>query len=117
MSDTRQILKVYWQHAWRYPRLVVGLLITLPIASITFRLVPPFIAATVLRRLSQGDFIKGDVWASFGHQIIAYSVLTLIGGVASWRLVSYLIWNLESRVVRDLYRTMFNHLMSMDYEF
>jgi ATP-binding cassette subfamily B protein len=117
MSDTRQILKVYWQHAWRYPQLVIGVLFFVPAAVIIFRLIPPFIAANVLRRLSQGDYTKGDVWGSFGHQIVLYGVLTVVGGVVVWRMVSYFIWHLESRVVRDLYRTMFNHLMVMDATF
>jgi ATP-binding cassette subfamily B protein len=117
MSDTRQILKVYWQHVWRYPGLAIGVLLSVPAAVIIFRLVPPFIAANVLRRLSQGDYISGDVWGSFGHQIILYGVLTITGGVVVWRIVSYFIWHLESRVVRDLYRTMFNHLMVMDATF
>jgi ATP-binding cassette subfamily B protein len=117
MSPTRQILKVYWQHAWRYPKLVLGLLLTVPLATISFRLLPPFVAATILRRLSQGDYIPGNVWGSFGHQIVLYAIVTILGGIGLWRLVSYLIWNLEGRVVRDLYRTMFNHLMIMDSAF
>ena len=117
MSTTRQILKVYWQHAWRYPKHVLGILITVPLAVITFRLLPPFIAANILSRLSRGDYVKGDVWGSFGHQIILYTVVIVLGGVFIWRIVSYIIWNLEGRVVRDLYRTMFNHLMSMDNAF
>lgn len=117
MSNTRQIIKIYWQHAWRYPGLVVGVLISTFAAVLMFRLIPPFIAANVLRRLSQGNYVKGDVWGSFGHQILLYGVLTIVGGVVVWRIVSYLIWNLESKVVRDLYRTMFNHLMTMDAAF
>ncbi len=117
MSTTTQILKVYWQHVRRYPFLVGGLLIFTPLAIISFRLLPPLIAANILRRLSQGDYIKGDVWGSFGHQIAIYAAITIIGGVVVWRIVSYLVWNLEGRVVRDLFQTMFNHLMTMDTSF
>src|SRR5580765_6762368 len=106
MSTTQQIIKFYLKHAWRYPGWVLSTLISAPIALITFRLIPPFISANIIRRLSQGDYIKGDVWGSFGHQILLYAFLTILGGVAIWRVVSYFIWNLESRVVRDLYKTM-----------
>jgi len=117
MSTTTQILKLYWRHAWRYPYLVLGLVFFTPLAVITFRLLPPLIAANILRRLSAGDYIKGDAWGSFGHQIILYSVVTVLGGVVIWRIVSFLVWNLEGRVVRDLFQTMFNHLMMMDTTF
>jgi ATP-binding cassette subfamily B protein len=115
--STRKILKIYWQHVWRYPKLVIGLLVSTLFAIVTFRLIPPFIAANILRRLSQGNFIRGDVWGSFGHQFVLYATLTIIGGTIGWRIVSYLVWNLEGLVVRDLYRTMFNHLMAMDAAF
>lgn len=117
MSTTGQILKIYWQHIRRYPYLVGGLLIFTPLAIISFRLLPPLIAANVLRRLSQGDFTEGDVWGSFGYQIILYAAVTIIGGVVIWRIVSFLVWTLEGRVVRDLFQTMFNHLMVMDTSF
>lgn len=117
MYSTSKILKLYLKHAWHYPGLVIGLLVATPAALVTFRLAPPLIAADVIRRLSQGDFIPGDVWGSFGSQIILYAVLTILGGTVLWRIVSYLVWNLEGRVVRDLYRSMFNHLMEIDINF
>src|SRR3990167_1387586 len=117
MPSTTEIIRVYLKHVWRYPRLVLGLLIATPAALITFRLVPPLIAANIIRRLSQSDYTGGDVWGSFGQDILLYTVLTIIGGVVIWRIVSFLVWNLESRVVRDLYRSMFNHLMEIDINF
>src|SRR3989344_3184322 len=117
MPSTSEIIKVYLKHVWRYPRLVLGILVATPAALITFRLVPPLIAANIIRRLSQGDFTSGDAWGSFGQEILLYTVLTIVGGVVIWRIVSYLVWNLESHVVRDLYRSMFNHLMELDTSF
>src|SRR3990167_3734594 len=117
MPSTSKILKVYFRHVWRYQGLALGILVSTLAALLTFRLIPPLIAADIIRRLSQGDYISGDVWGSFGQEILLYTLLTIVGGVVIWRIVSFLVWNLESRVVRDLYRTMFNHLMELDTTF
>jgi ATP-binding cassette subfamily B protein len=114
---TKQILKVYWQHAWRYPTLVIGLLIAVPAAIVSFRLLPPIIAAHIFSRLSRGDYTKGDVWGSFGHDLLLYAVLIIAGGMLVWRIVVILVWKLEGLVVRDLYRSMFGQLMKLDSAF
>ena len=117
MNTTKKTLQLCWQHAWRYPKYVIGLLIMIPIANILLRLVPPLIAADVLKRLSQGDFTKGDVWGSFGSDIVLYAILTALGGIVAWRIVIYLIWKMEGYVVSDLYRRMFSKYMQLGADF
>lgn len=117
MSTTSEILKVYWNHVWKYPHYVMGILLLVPAAVITFRLLPPFVVANVLNRLSKGDYIKGDIWGSFGNDILLYILLTVVGGIIIWRAISYYLWKLEGYVVRDLYQTMFAHLMRLDSDF
>lgn len=115
--STKAILAFYWSHAWRYPRYVIGLLIATPLALLTFRLLPPLIAADILRRLAAGEYTPGDVWGSFGETLVIFCAITLLGGIFAWRIVVYLIWQLEGRVTRDIYRTMFNKYLELSAGF
>lgn len=117
MNTTKEILKTYWQHAWRYRRYVIALVITVPTATILLRLVPPLIASKVLDDLSKGNYIHGDVWSSFGQEIVLYALVVFMGGVVTWRVVIYLIWKLETYVQRDLYRKMFDKFMNLGADF
>lgn len=114
---TKSILKTYWQFAWSYPRYICGLFVMIPVANIALRLVPPLIVASVVTRLSSGDFAKDNIWASFGREIVVYAVISFIGGVIAWRVVIYLIWKLESNVQSDLYRAMFAKYMKLGADF
>lgn len=117
MSTTTQTLKTYWQHAWHYPRYVIGLLIMLPVGNLSFRLVPPLIAAHILQRLARGDYVKHDVIGSFGLDMLTYGLLTVFGGTIAYRVIIYMVWKLETFVVRDLQRTMFRHYMNLSASF
>jgi ATP-binding cassette subfamily B protein len=114
---TKQVIAFYWQHAWRYPRLVLGVLITIPIVVISNGFLPALILANVLNRLSKHDFIPHEVWASFGPELISYGLLVLISGTLGWRLVDYMAWRLEARVERDLAQEVFKHLVSQSANF
>lgn len=116
-STTKKTLDIYWRHVKKYPGYVIGLLLMVPVGVLSFRLLPPLIAAKVLQKLSDGNFIKGDVWGSFGHEIILYSALALGGGIVTWRIIIYLVWKLEGLVTRDLDRTMFNKFLDLDSDF
>lgn len=116
-SVAKSVLRVYWDHAWRYPKYVIGLLVMVPVATITFRLAPPLIAALILKRLAAGDYTPHDVWGSFGSELLAYAAVTLVGGILAWRVVVYLIWKLEGYVTRDLDRTMFNKFLTLSASF
>jgi ATP-binding cassette subfamily B protein len=113
MPTSAQILKTYWQHARKYPKYVIGLLLVAPLGTITFRLIPPIIAAHILQRLSQHNYTSGDLLGSFGKDILLYSLSVLTGGIVLSRITNYFQWKLEGYIVRDLYRTMFNQFISL----
>ncbi|MDQ3123622.1 MAG: ABC transporter ATP-binding protein/permease [bacterium] len=117
MSLQRETLKIYWQHAWRYKPYVIGIFLTLPLALVMHQILPPIIAASILDRLSTGNFVQGELWESFGVPLLAYGLLVILGGSLGWRLAVYFIWKLESFVERDLARTVFNKYMDLDSEF
>lgn len=117
MNNTTQTLKIFWQHACKYPSYLVGLAIVMPLGTLFLRIFPPLIAAGVVQRLSVHDYTDGDFWGSFGTEIILYTILSIAGGVILMRLEVYLAWKLETYVNRDLLRTMFNHYMKLDAGF
>lgn len=114
---TKKTLLFYWRKAWRYPQYVIPLLISVPLALLTFRFLPPFVAAEVLRRISDGDYQAHDLWGSFGPQLLLYAGLTMLGGILLMRTVVIFVWKLEMRVLQDIHMDAFNHLMSMSASF
>lgn len=117
MSTNRQTLSIYWHHAKKYKAYVVGILFGMPITILAHQIIPPIIAADVLNKLSSSDYDKSQLWSIFGNSIIAYSLLMIIAGSLIWRIMIYLVWKLENLVLRDLARTMFSHLTTLDAEF
>lgn len=117
MSTTQQTLRLFWEHAWRYPKYVVGILTTVPITVLVQQFIPPLIVADVLSRLSSGNFVHNDLWGSFGHSLALYAALVLIGNAIAWRVVVMMIWKLEATVHRDMWQRIFKHLMAQDANF
>ena len=116
MSSTAKTVSLFWHHVKKYPHFVAGLTVMMPI-TILLQFLPTLIAAGVLERLSQGKFDSHNLWASFGSDFVTYAVLCLLGGIAAWRVVVILIWRLESYVMRDITRRVFDHLMLMSAHF
>jgi ATP-binding cassette subfamily B protein len=116
-SQTFQTASIYWHHIWKYPRYVNSLLVIVPLTILTQSFLPPLILASVLNRLSQGDFKPHQIWASFGGDIILYASLLIFGNVVMWRTIDYFAWKLEANVERDLARRVYKHLISQSANF
>lgn len=114
--SAKDTLAIYYTHVKQYPKLVVGALLAIPITTLLNNFLPPLIAAGVINRLSQGDYTYGDVIGSFGPSLVAYIVVLVIG-VFGWRLVDIFIWPLEAKILRDLARTIYNHLLRLSADF
>lgn len=117
MNTTKQTLRLYWQHAWRYPHLVIGLLISVPLTVLIGQYLPPLILASVLNRLSHHDYQPHQVWQSFGPELVLYGVLVITGSAVMWRIVDRFGWKLEAHVQQDLAQRVFNHLLSQSASF
>jgi ATP-binding cassette subfamily B protein len=112
-----RILGFYWRAAWRYPGLVVGCLLSVPLTVLVNTVLPPLIVTDVLNRLSRHDFQPHQLWASFHTSLISYTVIMLLGGMVTWRIVDVFAWRLEARVERDLARRCFAHLVGQSADF
>ena len=117
MNTTKLTLKLFWQHAWRYPAMVIGILSVTPITILAGSYLSPLITASVLNRLSTHSYIPGKIWASFGNDVIIYTVLQITSGLIGWRIIDILMFRLEGNVERDMARRVFNHLMTMSPNF
>ncbi|HEV7454848.1 MAG TPA: ABC transporter ATP-binding protein [Candidatus Saccharimonadales bacterium] len=116
-KPTIKTVRFFWDTAWRHPGHVLGLLIGGPLTVFIYSFLPPLIMASVLNRLSKGDYQAGHIWASFGPSLVAYAVLMMFGGIFAWRVVDILDWHLEGKVERDLARRVFNHLLQQSASF
>lgn len=117
MNTTKETLLIFWSHAKRYPGYLIGIAIIRPLSVITFRIIPPLIAARVIDRLGRGDYIPGEYWPSFSTEIFLFAASVVLGGVILLRIDLFLIWRLEVLVVRDLLRSMFKKYMELDTSF
>lgn len=111
-----KILGFYWSHAWRYPRLVIGILTTLPLTVLVDSFLPPLILARVISRLASGNYIPGQVWSSFSSTLLLFGFLLLWGAVG-WRVMDAFVWRLEGKVTRDLAERVYSHLLGQSANF
>ncbi|HET6924607.1 MAG TPA: ABC transporter ATP-binding protein, partial [Candidatus Saccharimonadales bacterium] len=114
---TKQTIRFYFRHAWRYPKHVIGLAISIPCTVLANNIIPPIILANVLNRLSRHDFQSHRVWASFGPELSMYAAIVILAGVTGWRIVDALDWRLEGNVERDIAREVFDHLQQQSATF
>ncbi len=117
MATARQTIGLFWRHAKKYPIYIWGLAVTVPLSVIVGQFLPPLIVSDILTRLTNGHFVAGDLWTSFGGELIVYAILAVLSGVVLWRISIILIWRLEMRVMRDMAQRVFNHLMQQSAHF
>ena len=120
MSDfksIKNIMKFFIGHQMRYKGMLFGMLFTHPFAILFLRFVPALIVADIINKLSSHDFIKGDVWGSFGPEIVWAIILEALGGIVLWRIVIYFNWKMEGLIVRDINKEVFDHLLKLSANF
>jgi len=116
-KDTAKlVLAFYGRHVWKYPRKVLGILITVPLLTLCNQFLPALIIANVLSKLSTKSY-DSNIWQSFGVELVAYAVLVIVGTVIGWRIADRLTWQLEADVQRDIAKEVFDHLMMLDANF
>jgi ATP-binding cassette subfamily B protein len=114
---TKLTIKLFWQHATRYKRFLVPLLIVLPITILLMNFLEPYILSLVFAKISQKNYDAGNLWGSFKPYIITYAATIVLSGIVGWRINIWLIWNLELRVDRDLSQKIFDHLVNLSANF
>lgn len=116
-SITLKTAGLYWNHAWRYKRYVVGILIILPIAVLTEQFLNTMVLASILDRLSSGNFDPNNLVGSFGLSVVTYTALMVVGGTIGWRVIDIFNWKLEGNVQTDLAHRVYSHLLNQSANF
>jgi ATP-binding cassette, subfamily B, bacterial len=113
----RKTLQTYWKFAKVYPRYVWGMLALLPVTLLVHQFLPQLVIATMLNKLSTGQYRHDDLWGSFGWMLVAYAVLRMSSATYIWRWVIILLDKLEANVLRDIANHVFSHLLSQSQQF
>lgn len=116
LTTVNPVATFYWHRVKSYPRLVLGVLLSLPLTVLVNNYLPALILADILAKLSEQRFVPGDIWASFGPMLLLY-VGILFGGILSWRLVDFFAWRLEWHVQQDLAEKVFAHMLDESADF
>lgn len=116
-STSRQTVLFFWHSAWKYPKYVIGAMIAVPLTTLVSNFLPPLILANVLSRLSKHDFQPHNVWASFGPSLVEYTMLVLLSGTVTWRMLDWFAFRLEGVVLRDMAREVYSHLLNQSSDF
>ncbi|HEX8763041.1 MAG TPA: ABC transporter ATP-binding protein [Candidatus Saccharimonadales bacterium] len=110
-NNVRKIAKTYWQYARNYPRYLIGMGVVLPVALLMHQFLPPLVVATILNRLSNGEFTHGDLWGSFGWLILLYALFRMSSATIVWRLVIIWMDRMNASIQRDIATHIFGHLL------
>ncbi|MDB5175522.1 MAG: MdlB, multidrug/protein/lipid transporter ATPase, ATP-binding cassette, subfamily bacterial [Candidatus Saccharibacteria bacterium] len=116
-TTTQKTITFYAQKVRKYPKKLAGILFAIPFTVLVANILPPLILSKVLNKLSKHDYQPHAVWASFGPELVAYSILVLLGGLVTWRIVDYFGWTLESKVQTDIAQQIYKHLLSQSADF
>ena len=113
----RQTIRLYWREVKNHKKLFIPLIIALPSALFLNNYASAWIISQVINKLTSETIAADQLWTTFGGWIIAYVAAIIIGELILWRLVIYLIWKLETRVVYALNNQSFDVLASQSMDF
>ena len=114
-SQNRKVVNYYLGHIKKYPRLLTGALLSLPLTVLVNSYLPAIILANVLSKLSQHHYSL-NIWHSFGTEIVIYIILLFLG-ILMWRINDYFVWNLEAKVQRSIAQQVYAHLINETADF
>lgn len=112
-----QVIKIYWEYIRLYKLLAAGVFITVVLATLLLRYLPPLVVAQVIDDLGSPDLQPSDLWKDFGPDMLLYGGLSILGGVVLWRVAVILIWTLELKIVQRMHADIFRKLLELDATF
>lgn len=116
MNQNKTTLAFLWHYSWQYKWYTLGIIIATPLAILAHTFLSSLIISDILARLSSGDYTT-DLMASFGTSIALFIGVYLIGNVALYRLLTFLMWRLDMLVRHKIAEDVFSHLMLLDARF
>ena len=109
----RATLRLFWSTAARQPALL-GISLVLPVLTVlSSAFLGPLFIAQLLQRIQDGTV----TWEGSVPLVVGYAATQIFGHVIGWRIVLYSMWTFVQRGMRDLYRTIFEHLTGQSLAF
>jgi ATP-binding cassette subfamily B protein len=110
-------LRLFWSYTKRYQReFTIGSAGAI-VANIVQSIIPPFVIAKTFSKLQIAYARHQQLrLGSFTPYLITYAVAMLVGALV-WRVQSYFVWELETKVQRDLAKDIYDHLQAQSQRF
>lgn len=116
-SYANQTLRLYWNEVSKHKRLFIPLVLCMPAAMFFNNYVTAWVISQVINRLTDSPVTADQLWSAFGPWIITYIASLAFGELVLWRLVIFLIWKLETKVVYNLNQRSFDTLAQQSMDF
>lgn len=110
-------LRLFWQSIKRNKRYFIPAMILQPFAIFLTNYAGLLIISMVVNRLTAETIAPDQLLPTFMPYIVAFVASVAIGELILWRIVMYLHWTMNDRVVYDLNRQVFNTLSEQSMEF
>lgn len=117
MNVTRETLTLFWHSSLRQKRYLIPLIILIPIVILLGDFLVPYIISQVLQAISRGNATSASLWHQFDSQLVLFIGAIVISRIFGWRIIIWLLWHLELRVMDSLAQRSFAHLMQMSANF
>lgn len=117
LSTTRQTLSIFWQYNRAYPLLFWAGTIGSALGVIAQGIIPPLVVARTFAKLQQAYSAHTALTFSMFTPYFLLFMLAMLIGVALWRIQSYCVWELETKVKRDMAIAIHNHLQHQSQRF
>ena len=116
-NSMKKTLLLYWQEVRQHKKLLIPLLICIPLALFLNTYATGWIISHVINMLTTSAYDPSQLFDKYGLWIIAYVVSIGLGELVLWRVVLFLHWKMETRVIYGLNRKSFDTLATQSLEF
>jgi ATP-binding cassette subfamily B protein len=113
MNDKPNIISFFAKEAWRYKKLVILIIIILPVTVVLERYITPLLVGYVLNHLQTGNITLENSW----WVIALFFGIEFISQVIGYRVVLWMMWNVQVTGEAHLYRQSFDKLSQHSISF
>ncbi|MFZ1250025.1 MAG: ABC transporter ATP-binding protein [Candidatus Microsaccharimonas sp.] len=110
-------LKLYWESIRHYKRYFIPVVVLQPAAIFLTGYAGLFIISLIVNRLTTETIPPDQLLSTFMPYIVAFVVCVGTGELVLWRLLMFLQWTMDDKVIYDLNRRVFDSLAEQSMEF
>lgn len=110
-------LRLFWETIRNHKRYFVPAMILQPIAIFSTGYAGLYIISLVVNRLTTETIPADQLLTTFLPYIITFIVIVGVGELVLWRLVMFLQWTMNDKVIYELNRKVFDALSEQSMEF